>query len=217
MRVREFMTTNVITVTVKTSIDEARRLMVEQNIRRLPVVDRGKLIGMVSDKGIGQVLFSSLTTHGKGVESSLTATMKVGDLIKRDIVTITPDTTAESALAMAQELKIGALPVVDEGILVGIVTTNDFVYRILNPVLGLGKPGVRLHIYNAGTARKIEDVMRLINKHDLEIEAIHVDEFAEENAEENARDLIIQVNTTDPSKLIEDIKGQGYEVKIRER
>jgi CBS domain-containing protein len=53
-------------------------------------------------------------------------------------VTVSPDTTVEEAVTLAQEKKIGALLVVDNGRLVGIATTNDFFYKILNPILGIG-------------------------------------------------------------------------------
>ncbi|MFW0860019.1 MAG: CBS domain-containing protein [Dehalococcoidia bacterium] len=143
----------------------------------------------------------------------LLAKMTVKEIMIRDVVTIAPDATAEAALALAQERRVGALVVVDEGHLVGIVTTNDFIYRILNPLLGLGKPGVRLHIYDCGTTRKIEEVVRFINRHDLTIEALHVDD----SQESGTRDLIVQVDTNDPAKLIEDLTTRGYKVEIRER
>lgn len=85
--------------------------------------------------------------------------------------------------------------------------------RVLNPLLGLGKPGVRLHIYDCGTTPKIEEIVRFINKHDLTIEALHVDD----SPERGTRDLIVQVNADDPAKLIEDLTTRGYRVEIRER
>ncbi|MCL0029861.1 hypothetical protein M1N19_02705 [Dehalococcoidia bacterium] len=85
--------------------------------------------------------------------------------------------------------------------------------RVLNPLLGLGKPGVRLHLYDCGTTPKIEEIVRFINKHDLTIEALHVDD----SPERGTRDLIVQVNADDPAKLIEDLTTRGYRVEIRER
>ncbi|MFA4837364.1 MAG: CBS domain-containing protein [Dehalococcoidia bacterium] len=213
MRVREFMTTNVITVSSRTSIIDARKYMVTHGIRRLPVVDNGRLVGIVSFRKITEAAPSAATTLSVWEINHLLGKVTVGELMKRDPVTITPDTTAESALALAQERKVGALVVMDNGHLVGIVTTNDFVYRIMNPILGLGKPGVRLHVYGGGQARKIEEIVKIINKNNLEIESIHVDD----SAERNERDVIVQVNTKDPGKLIKDLSDAGYKIEIRER
>ena len=162
---------------------------------------------------MAEVSPSAATTLSVWEINYLLSKMTVGEIMTKDVVTVIPDTTAESALALAQERKVGALPVVDNGYLVGIVTTNDFVYRIMNPLLGLGKPGVRLHIYDCGTTHKIEEAVRFINKNGLEIEAIHMDD----SGERDTRDLIVQVNTDDPSKLIKDLTGRGYKVEVRER
>lgn len=213
MRVREFMTTNVITVSSHTSIADARKFMSAHKVRRLPVVDRGKLVGLVSERRVAEASPSSATTLSVWEINYLLAKMTVGEIMSKDVTSVTSDTTAENALALAQERRVGALPVVDNNHLVGIVTTNDFVYRIMNPLLGLGKPGVRLHIYDCGTTHKIEEAVRFVNKHALEIEAIHVDD----SAERDTRDLIIQVDSEDTGALIEDLKNRGYKVEIRER
>ncbi|MCL0097702.1 CBS domain-containing protein [Dehalococcoidia bacterium] len=213
MRIKELMTTNVITVSSNTSIADARKFMVTHNILRLPVVDKGKLVGIVSKRRIAEASPSPATSLSIWELNYLLAKMTVKEIMAKDVITISPDATAEAALALAQERKVGALIVVDEGHLVGIVTTNDYVYRILNPLLGLGKPGVRLHVYDCGTTPKIEEVVRFINKHDLTIEALHVDD----SPERGTRDLIVQVNADDPAKLIEDLTTRGYRVEIRER
>ncbi|MCL0075905.1 CBS domain-containing protein [Dehalococcoidia bacterium] len=213
MRVKELMTTNVITVSSNTSIADARKFMVTHNILRLPVVDKGKLVGIVSKRRIAEASPSPATSLSIWELNYLLAKMTVKEIMVKDVITISPDATVEAALALAQERKVGALVVVDKGHLVGIVTTNDYVYRILNPLLGLGKPGVRLHVYDCGTTPKIEEIVRFINKHDLTIEALHVDD----SPERGTRDLIVQVNADDPAKLIEDLTTRGYRVEIRER
>ena len=213
MRVREFMSTNVITVSSHTSIVEARKFMVVHRVRRLPVVDKGKLVGMIGFRKISEATPSTATTLSVWEMNHLVAKMTVAELMRKNIITVTPDTTAESALAIAQENKVGALPVMDNGYLVGIVTTNDFVYRIMNPMLGLGKPGVRIHIFDCGETRQIEEAISVINKNDLRIEAVHLDD----SAERETRDLIVQLNTTDPAPVINNLTERGYTVEIRER
>ena len=131
-----------------------------------------------------------------------------------DVVTVTADTTVESAVSLAQDNKVGCLVVVDDQYRpVGIVTTNDVIYRVLNPLLGLGSPGVRLHIYDCGEITRIRQVTELIEKHGLELEVIHLDRSPK--AEKN--DLIVQVVTREPGPLVDDLTGQGYKVEIRKR
>lgn len=214
MRVREFMTTNVITVSSTTPVAEARKVMAFHKIRRLPVVDKAKLVGIVSDRKVAEASPSSATSLTVWEVNYLLAKMTVGELMRKHVVTVHQDATAESALALAQQHGVGSLPVLDDkNRLVGIVTTNDFVYRIMNPLLGIGKPGVRLHVFDCGTARKIGEVLQAIARADLEIEAIHVDE----SPERESRDLIVQVNTEDPEALIRDLRELGYNVEIRPR
>ena len=214
MRVREFMTTNVVTVSSKTSILDAQKYLSVHKIRRLPVVDKGKLMGIVSDRRIAAASPSAATSLSVWELTNLISKINVGEVMTTPVMSITEDTTAESALALAQEHGIGAFPVLDgKDRLVGIVTTNDFVYRIMNPLLGIGKSGVRLHIYACDTTQKIEEVVRLINQANLEIEAIHVDN----SAERDTRDLIVQIDIEDPTKLISDLTKLGHNVEIRGR
>ncbi len=214
MRVREFMTTNVITVSSKTPVVDARKYMQVHKVRRLPVVDKGKIVGMVSERRVAEASPSAATTLSVWEINHLLSKMTIAELMSKKAITCPPDTTAESALALAQQHGVGSLPVVDDkGHLVGIVTTNDFVYRIMNPLLGIGKPGTRIHVYDCGDTNKIEEVVRFINKSDLSIVAIHVDD----SLERDTRDLIVQVDTDDTSGLINDLTNRGYKVAIRER
>ncbi len=214
MRVREFMTTNVITVSSKTSIFDAQKYLSVHKIRRLPVVDKGKLVGIVSDRRIAAASPSAATSLSVWELNNLMAKMTVGEIMTKPVMSISQDATAESALAQAQEHGVGAFPVMDNNNrLVGIVTTNDFVYRIMNPLLGIGKSGVRLHIYDCETTQKIEEVVGTLNKGNLQIEAIHLDD----SIERESKDLIVQVDIEDPAKLISDLSNLGYKVEVRAR
>lgn len=214
MRVREFMTTNVITVSSKTPVADARKYMQVHKVRRLPVVDKGKIAGMVSDRRVAEASPSAATTLSVWEINHLLSKMTIAEIMSKKVITCPPDTTAESALALAQQHGVGSLPVVDEkGHLVGIVTTNDFVYRIMNPLLGIGKPGTRIHVYDCGDTNKIEEVVRFIGKAELNVVAIHVDD----SIERDSRDLIVQVDTEDASALIGDLTNRGFKVAIRER
>ena len=163
MFVSEFMTSKVISVSSDETITRAARLMSTYRVRRLPVIDDGELVGIIGEKAVSEALPSvAFTLSSREIASSLSE-ITVGTMMNREVVTVNPDTTAETALAIAQENKVGALVVVDdESKVLGIVTTNDFIHRILNPMLGKGKPGTRIHIYDCSIPSHIALVTVLL-------------------------------------------------------
>ena len=135
MYVRDIMTTNVVTIPSSTSIADAKRIMEAHRIRRLVVVDKGKLVGMITKAITRRVAPSEATSLSVWEINYLMAKMVVKDVMKTDVVTVSPDVTVECAVATAQQHGVGALPVLEDDVLVGILTTNDFFYKILNPLL----------------------------------------------------------------------------------
>src|SRR4030043_850109 len=162
MRIRDIMSWNVVTVTSDPPIMEARKVMDAHKIRRMPVVYKGKLVGMISRDGINRASPSPATSLSVWEINYLLAKMTVKDIMSTKLVTVTPDTTVESAVALAQNKGVGALPVIEDGTLVGIVTTDDFFYKILNPMLGIGQPGIRLLVRNCGTPKCIQEIMEIM-------------------------------------------------------
>lgn len=213
MKIRDVMTWNVITVSSDTPIMEARKIMEVHNVRRLPVVDRGKLVGMVSKERIVRSGPSPATSLSVWEINYLLAKMKVKEIMSKDVVTVSPDTSVESAVALAQTKGAGALPVLEDHNLIGIVTTNDFFYKLLNPVLGIGKPGTRVVISKGSKPKSMKEVLDCIEKHGLEIIAVH----SMAPIEGKEFDLCVHLDTDDASKLIKDLADKGYETEIIER
>jgi len=209
MQIKDIMTWNVITVPSDTPIMEARKIMETHKIRRLPVVDRGKLVGIVTlDRIIGTGP-SPATSLSVWEINYLLAKMKVKEVMQTNVQSISPDASVEYGLAYAQANKIGAIPVTDDGKVIGIVTTNDFVLKLLNVALGIGKPGTRLNIDSCNQPKNICEVVSLVEKHGLKIISAHT----MPPAEEIRNGFSIQVDTEDASKIIKDIESKGYKVK----
>jgi acetoin utilization protein AcuB len=213
MRIRDIMTWNVVTVSSDTPIMEARKIMNAHNIRRLPVIDKGKLVGMVSRDGITRASPSPATSLSAWEINYLLAKMTVKDIMSRNLVTVSPATTVESAVALAQNKGVGALPVVEDGTLVGIVTTDDFFYKILNPMLGIGKPGTRLLIHNCGAPKCIQEIMDVVRKNGIKILAVH--NMPPTEGEE--AELLLHLDHADPANIIKALTDKGYTVEVRER
>ena len=217
MYVRDIMTTDVITIPANTSIINAKRIMREHKFRRLPVVDGGgKLVGIVTEADLEKVSPPGSASPGVWEFSynvmSIFGT-QVREVMKKKVVTVTPGTTVEEAVAVAQANKVGALVVVEDDRVVGIVTTNDFFYRIVNKVLGVGEPGVRIQVTGGGEGKALEEVISLINKHGLRITTLHIIALPQTTK----KDVVAHVDCEDASRLISELTGRGYEVALRKR
>ena len=213
MYMSDVMTSNVVTIPSSTSIADAKRIMQAHRFRRLPVVDKGKLVGIVTEHGLEQVSPSKATSLTVWELSYLLDKTTVKEIMEKNVVTVSPDITVEEAVALAQKSKVGALVVVEDGRVVGIATTNDFFYKILNPVLGLGETGIRIQVTGGGEPQALEEVMSVVNKHRLKMTNLHI--VAPPEAEK--RDVIVHLDCEDVSQLTKDLEGKGYKVGLRER
>jgi len=129
MNVRDYMKSPVFTVTPDTLIDNAMETMREKHVRRLPVVEKEQLVGLVTRKTIIEATPSpstALTLWGLHYQLSC---MKVRDVMITDVIVVHPDDTIKEVLAISEKHRIGTFPVVDSnGILVGILTNTDLLH-----------------------------------------------------------------------------------------
>jgi acetoin utilization protein AcuB len=130
MLVGRRMTKNPVTVEPEDDLHEARAKMREGGFHRLPVAINGKLVGIVTDR--------DMRPHQESVECR-----KVEEIMTPEPTSVAPDTTLEAAAQILLKQKIGGLPVLDAGKLVGIITTSDILEAFLD-VLG---------VYGEGAAR----------------------------------------------------------------
>jgi acetoin utilization protein AcuB len=213
MYVRDIMITNVVTIPSSTSIADTKRIMEAHRIRRLPVVDKGKLVGIVTDRRLESVSPSKATSLTVWELSYLLSKTTVKEIMEKNVVTVSPDMSAEEALAVAQGHKVGALVVMENGRVVGIVTTNDFFYKIVNPVLGLGQPGSRVEIIGGGETKALAGIISTIDKLGLEVTTLHIEQLPEAKT----KDVCIHIKSEDVSQLLAELKGKGYRVSLRKR
>ncbi|MDY6910925.1 MAG: CBS domain-containing protein, partial [Chloroflexota bacterium] len=164
MLVKDIMSTNVVSISSNTPVLEARKIMETHKIRRMPVVDKGKLVGIVTRNMARRAAPSEATSLSVWEINYLMAKMTVKEIMKKQLTSISADSTVECAVATAQEHSVGALPVVDDNMVVGMVTTNDFFYKILNPLLGIRESGRRVIIYGADSPSQVCNVMDVIKE-----------------------------------------------------
>jgi acetoin utilization protein AcuB len=125
MRVQDIMTTGPITVPGEMPVLDARQLMLKHRIRHLLVTDGRKLLGIVTDRDIRLNLPSPATSLSVWEVNYLLARLTVDSVMTRTVITVDSERDAVEAAALMLDHKIGALPVIDNGIMVGIVTETD--------------------------------------------------------------------------------------------
>jgi len=143
MFVRDFMTRDPITITSEVSHPDALELMRKHRIRRLPVISKGKLVGIVAEKDLLSNQPSPATTLSVFEANTLLRNLHVHDIMVRPVVTVEGDCPMEEAACIMVARKIGCLPVMDGDRIVGIITETD-VFRALVEVLGGKEPGLRV-------------------------------------------------------------------------
>jgi acetoin utilization protein AcuB len=206
MRMRDVMTKNPITVGSETPIAEAKRIMKEKNIRRLPVVDKGKLVGMVTERMILEASPSPATSLSIYEVHYLLSKMKVKEVMVKNPIIVSPHTTFKDALLLGQQKRIGAFPVVDKGKLVGIATESDLV-RFITSIWGAKEDASTIII--EGVSQRFglfKEVVSVIDKHEVPILSIMT--YTAPGRVDC--DLIIRVRTKEVDPLMRDLKKAKF-------
>lgn len=146
MLVKERMSRHPITITPDTSLNEALRIMREEKVRRLPVLDKkGKLVGIVLEKDLLYASPSPATSLSVYELNYLISKIKVEDLMTRDVITVTEDCPLEEAARIMVDNHIGGLPVMRGDTLVGMITESDL-FKVFLELLGARVWGLRVTI-----------------------------------------------------------------------
>lgn len=143
MLVGERMSKPVITASPDTSIQEALKRMQNHKIRRLPVLNKqGELVGIVSERDLLHASPSDASSLSIWEMNFLLSQIKISDVMSKDVVTVESDTPVEVAARIMADTKIGGVPVLSKGELVGIITETDL-FKIFLEMLGAYTEGVR--------------------------------------------------------------------------
>ena len=165
MLVREWMASDVLTVDENTSMMKALHLMKESNIRRLPVMARGSLVGIISDRDLKEASPSKATTLDVHELYYLLAEIKVKEIMTKNPVTIGADETVERAAVIMLEHKVSGLPVLNKKKeLVGVITQSD-VFRAFVNITGIYKGGVQFAFSLDDKPGSIKEVADTIREH----------------------------------------------------
>jgi acetoin utilization protein AcuB len=164
MLVRDCMTSHPVLVGPNCSLPEARQLMVENEIGHLPVVDDDKrLLGLITRSHFAMSLDNIDSLDVWEISSKLTD-LKVKNVMikKRQVITVTTDTTVEFAAGILTKNSISSLPVVKDDKVVGMITTIDLLgsYQVM---LGLPTPGIRVTVRMPAQKKHYSELAKLVS------------------------------------------------------
>jgi acetoin utilization protein AcuB len=138
--VADIMTRNPVTVTPRNAIRTAINLMREGGYRRLPVVDRGRLVGIITDRDLRRAANSPFVVREQWYDNFILDHIEVGSCMTPNPMTIEPNASIAEAARLMRNHKIGGLPVVAEGQLVGIVTETDLLDFLIETLAAEAAP-----------------------------------------------------------------------------
>ena len=208
MKIRNFMTTNVIAVSEDTSLHDAKKIMKAHKIRRLPVLKKDKLVGLVTERMLLEASPSPATALSIHELHYLLAKMSVSDIMVKNPHAVSPDMPAEEAMELGQEMGYGGFPVVENGKMVGIVTESDIV-RIMTRVLGVREKGARIDIRASKEFGNMQRIMKVLDAH----RTVLLSMMTLPPKEEDEHWLIVlRLKGESTNSLVEELKSAGFNV-----
>jgi acetoin utilization protein AcuB len=208
MRIRDFMSTNVVAVDEKTTIHDARKIMEAHKIRRLPVMKRDKLVGLVTKHMLLEASPSPATALSIYELHYLLAKMTVKDMMVKNPYSVSPDMPAEEALQLGQEMGYGGFPVVEEGRLVGVVTESDIV-RLMTRVLGLREKATRLDIK---ASKKFGNMQRILKVLDEQKTVLLSMMTIPPEQEDDDWLIVLRLKSHDAKSIVKALKSSGFNI-----
>ena len=208
MKVRDIMSTNVVTVDEKTSIHDARKIMEAHRIRRLPVMKKDKLVGLVTERMLLEASPSPATSLSIHELHYLLAKMTVKDIMVKNPYTVSPDMPVEEGLQLGQEKGYGAFPVVEGGRLVGVVTESDIV-RLMTRVLGVKEKGKRIDVKASNDFGNMKKIMDILDKNKtvlLSMMTLPPEEWEKDWL------VVLRVMSENADPIAKELKSSGFNV-----
>ena len=204
MFVAKRMTPNPTTIESTTTIADASELMRKRKFRRLPVVDNGRLVGIVTDRDLRTVAPSPATTLSIFELNYLLAKMQVKDIMHKDVITIPVDATIEEAALIMSTRHIGGLVVVGEnGGVVGVITETD-IFNSFVEIMGLKEGKIRFTFKVSNQVGVLHDISGVFK--DL---GINISSLATYPVEDGA-EMVIRFNAQDTVELEKRLTESGY-------
>lgn len=208
MYIKNKMTTDVVTIFKEASIDLAFQTMVEKGCKQLPVVEKGMLVGCITEKLLSEVTPSKATTLSMYELNYLLSKTKVKDIMVEDMPVGSPDMLIEEAASLMKANNVDSLPITDNGKLVGIITRTDILESFLD-LTGISDPGTRLSIEAKDEPGILATITGIIK--DFNVNIIHLTNY-NHIGPEGQNEIVIRVATLEVGELVKSLENAGYKV-----
>jgi acetoin utilization protein AcuB len=206
MFVRDYMTPSPVTVSPDDLLGDALDLMKKHSIRRLPVVSRGKIVGLVTEQDLMKASPSSATSLSVWEINYLFSKIKIKNIMTREIFTVNDDTILEEAALIMQEKQISTLPVLENNHLVGIITESD-IFKAFIDVLGLNHPSLRVTLVVEDQIGVLKSISEIVDAAGINIVSTIV-----QRSSDNRVHLILRLATKDVERVTGIFEKAGVEV-----
>jgi len=204
MLVQDVMQTNLVTVTRETTLPEALHLTSQRGIRHLPVLDDGRLVGILSDRDLKRAMASPATSLEAHELNYLLDRLRVGEIMTRTVITIGRMFPIEAAACLMVQEKIGALPVTDAEQLIGLVTETD-VLRLFVRALGASEPSSRLDVVLGNRPHALAEAVQAVDNAGVDISSIMT--LAGEGG---VKEVVLRVRTINPAPVVWALQTRGF-------
>lgn len=216
MKVKDRMTPNPYTTTPDAGVGDTWLFLIQHGLTRLPVMDRGKLLGILTKKDFGSrpdlnFRGTSIATRYFSTEETMALNkVKVRDIlpVNQSLVTISPDAYIEQAAKLLQDNKISGLPVVDDdGKLIGIITQTDISNAFMD-ILAINQNGVRLNMRVKNTPDTLIKIGQILSDYGVKFHNVVTLEVKNEDPM-----MILRFSSNDSKAIINDLKAAGFVIE----
>lgn len=208
MFVRLWMTKNPITVTVDQSVAEAKHCLQEQKIRRIPVVsDKGDLVGIVSREDIYRAMPSVVDGSSAGSEMLFADSTKVSEVMTLNPMFVDPMTSLETVAMRMRKHKVGGMPVVEDGSLIGIITESDIFLAFMD-ILGIKEEGVRIEVIISKKRENFYTLLEILKRYRVSVRTISIhNDFSQ-----NQRLLTLKIKGEELESTFDALRKSGAQI-----
>ncbi len=211
MRVMDRMRTSPVSISRSDTLDHALRTLELWKIRHLPVVEGDRLVGIVSDRDLKKAAPSPFDRDTAEEYLRLTSAVTIKEVMSKEVVTIYSHAPIEEAASLMFRKRIGALPVVQDGRLVGIITETD-VLGVLTEMMGATQTASRVEIEIPASPGVLTEVIRIVEGQQVEIASL-----VTLQAREGARRVVImRLRTINPDPVVKALTERGYPQVVSE-
>lgn len=208
MIVKEVMRTNVVCASSDTKATDVKNLMTENNVSKIPVVDNGKLVGIVTKNDLLKAEPSSATTLDMFEISYLLSKLTVKKIMNSKVISVGANEVVEEAARIMVDNKISCLPVVDGDALIGIITKSDL-FHLFTEMFGAREKGVRV----VALVTDAPGVLAKVSKEISDLNANIISAVTTKQGIDNKIIITIKASGIDEAKMKSIFENAGFEIQ----